>query len=45
MNRKELEDRIREVNPNLDVENVLKIIEEKEQEFNPALEACFECPS
>jgi hypothetical protein len=45
MNRKELEDKIREINKDLDVENVLKILEEKEQEINPAPKACFECPS
>jgi hypothetical protein len=44
MNIKELEEMIREVNPNPDVENVLKIIEEKEQEVNPAPKVCFEYP-
>jgi hypothetical protein len=36
MNRKELEEEIRKVNPNPNIENVLKILEEKEQEINPA---------
>jgi hypothetical protein len=36
MNREELEEILRGINPNLDVEKVLKTIEEKEQEINLA---------
>jgi hypothetical protein len=36
MNIKELEEEIRRVNPKPNVDNVLRLLEEKEQEINPA---------